>query len=70
MPPVSRVAEPSADAHAVLGGSIATFDALAGEIASTLAPAPPPELTTSQRQALVRPAAKYRAPTAPMCPIQ
>lgn len=37
-----------------LGGSIATFDALAGEIASALAPAPAPELTTSQRQALVR----------------
>ena len=38
---------------ATLGGSIATFDALAGEIASALATAPP-ELTTSQRQALVR----------------
>ena len=38
---------------ATLGGSIATFDALAGEIASSLATAPP-ELTTSQRQALVR----------------
>lgn len=36
---------------ATLGGSIATFDALAGEIASGLAAA---ELTTSQRQALVR----------------
>jgi ATP-dependent helicase/DNAse subunit B len=39
---------------ATLGGSIATFDALAGEIAGTLAPSPSPELTVSQRQALVR----------------
>ena len=45
--------ELSADAP-TLGGSIATFDALAGEIASALAPAPAPELTVSQRQALVR----------------
>ena len=39
---------------ATLGGSIATFDALAGEIAAALALAPAPELTASQRQALVR----------------
>ena len=36
--------------NGVLGGSIATFDTLAAEIASTAAP----ELTVSQRQALVR----------------
>ena len=46
--------ELAAGEGSTLGGSIATFDALAGEIASTLAPAPAPELTTSQRQALVR----------------
>ena len=39
---------------ATLGGSIATFDALAAEIAGALAPALDPELTVSQRQALVR----------------
>jgi ATP-dependent helicase/DNAse subunit B len=39
---------------ATLGGSIATFDALAGEIATSMAPAAVPELTVSQRQALVR----------------
>ena len=39
---------------ATLGGSIATFDALAAEIAAALAPALDPELTVSQRQALVR----------------
>ena len=45
--------ELSADAP-TLGGSIATFDALAGEIASALGAGPAPELTVSQRQALVR----------------
>ena len=39
---------------ATLGGSIATFDALAAEIAAALAPALDPELTVSQRQALIR----------------
>ncbi|HEX2128541.1 MAG TPA: PD-(D/E)XK nuclease family protein, partial [Solirubrobacterales bacterium] len=39
---------------ATLGGSIATFDALAGEIVRGLAPAQPPELTVAQREALVR----------------
>src|SRR5688572_19762896 len=43
-----------AGAGAVLGGSIATFDSLAAEIAGALAPALPPELTVAQRQALVR----------------
>ncbi len=37
-----------------LGGSIATFDALARTIADALAPDLAPELTAAQRQALVR----------------
>ncbi len=45
--------ELSADAP-TLGGSIATFDALAAEIAGALAPSLAPELTISQRQALMR----------------
>ena len=51
-----------------LGGSIATFDALAGEIAANLAPAPAPELTVSQRQALVR-AAIDSADPGPAAPL-
>jgi ATP-dependent helicase/DNAse subunit B len=39
---------------ATLGGSIATFDALAAEIAGTLAPSLAPALSVSQRQALIR----------------
>ncbi len=39
---------------ASLGGSIATFGALTGQVARTLAPAFAPELTGSQRQALIR----------------
>src|SRR5688500_8226051 len=37
-----------------LGGSIATFGALTGQVARALAPAVAPELTASQRQALIR----------------
>ncbi|MDX6581087.1 MAG: hypothetical protein QOI10_271 [Solirubrobacterales bacterium] len=37
-----------------LGGSIATFGALTGQVARALAPALRPELTASQRQALIR----------------
>jgi ATP-dependent helicase/DNAse subunit B len=37
-----------------LGGSIATFGALTGQVAKTLAPMLVPELTGSQRQALIR----------------
>ncbi len=37
-----------------LGGSIATFGALTGQVARALAPALAPELTASQRQALIR----------------
>ena len=39
---------------ASLGGSIATFGALTGQVARALAPAVAPELTASQRQALIR----------------
>jgi ATP-dependent helicase/DNAse subunit B len=39
---------------ASLGGSIATFGALTGQVARALAPAAPPELTASRRQALIR----------------
>ena len=53
---------------ATLGGSIATFDALAGEIASALAPARRPSSPTSQRQALVR-AAIDSAEPGPAAPL-
>ena len=43
-----------ATGDATLGGSIATFDALTGQVARTLVPALAPELTVAQRQALVR----------------
>jgi len=49
-------------AFASLGGSIATFGALTGQVARALAPAVPPELTASQRQALVRAAIVRVAP--------
>ncbi|MFL5871094.1 MAG: PD-(D/E)XK nuclease family protein [Solirubrobacterales bacterium] len=39
---------------ASLGGSIATFEGLTAQVVRALSPALPPELTVSQRQALVR----------------
>jgi ATP-dependent helicase/DNAse subunit B len=39
---------------ATLGGSIATFEGLTGQVVRALAPAAAPELTVSQRQALIR----------------
>jgi ATP-dependent helicase/DNAse subunit B len=39
---------------ATLGGSIATFEGLTAQVVRALAPSVPPELTVSQRQALVR----------------
>jgi ATP-dependent helicase/DNAse subunit B len=47
---------------ASLGGSIATFAALTGQVARALAPPVPPELTASQRQALIRAAIDRVAP--------
>ena len=45
-----------------MGGSIATFGALTGQVARALAPAVAPELTASQRQALIRAAIARAAP--------
>ena len=45
-----------------LGGSIATFVALTGQVARALAPPLGPELTASQRQALIRAAIVRAAP--------
>jgi ATP-dependent helicase/DNAse subunit B len=47
---------------ATLGGSIATFEGLTGQVIRALHPALPPELTVSQRQALVRAAIDRVAP--------
>jgi len=47
---------------AVLGGSISTFGALAGEIARTLGAGVAPRLSPAQRQALIRAAVKSAGP--------
>jgi len=48
--------------EATLGGTIATFGALVSEIARSLTLEVPPELTASQRQALIRAAIRRVAP--------
>ncbi len=62
-------ARPLRPTGATLGGSITTFDApRRARSPAALAPAPAPELTTSQRQALVRAAIDSRRP-GPAAPL-